>query len=298
MPSFRLPNVTSGVWCMSLTQSGTILTGIDVWKQRVYIVLNTPLGSDPLRPLFGCDWFRYIDKSVLEAGPKIKKEIIDAITIWVPEVKLNKVSYTTSAGLLVFNIQITIGGTTVSLPFQPGRGGFFGGIMGRKIINVALPYAALNVSLVLIIVAAGVTITPTMPSTGILTAAIDNGGSGYAVNDTFTVDTGSILATCKVTGVSGGVVISFVVLTPGAGYTITGSLLPPLSTTATSGGGSGLMVRVSSLTVSAWDNLIEMMIWLRNNLGQYGTWGLSRDELILYLNPAYEDAMITLTRLS
>ena len=135
MPFYSLPSVNSATWCMSVQQAGTVITDVDVYKQRVYCVLNTPLGGDPLRPTFGCDYFKYLDTSLVTAAANIKSEVIKAIKLWVPEVTLNSVVYTVSAGVIVFSIKMTIGKTSVVLPFSVGLNGFFGGVIGTKIIN-------------------------------------------------------------------------------------------------------------------------------------------------------------------
>ena len=70
------------------------------------------------------------------------------------------------------------------------------------------------------------------------------GGSGYAADDTFTVDGGTTLATGKVLTVSAGVVVTYSTTDPGEGY----SVKTGVSTTATSGAGTDLEIDI--LTVS------------------------------------------------
>jgi len=191
---------------MSALKPGTVLTDIEVYKQRCYIVLNTPIGSDPFRPLFGCDYFKYIDTNSIKAAANIKKEIIDALTIWVPEVKLGKVTSSIASGKLVFTIQITFNGESTSFPFKAGRGAFFSGIAGTKIINRDFPFGSTLVSI------------------------------------TLTVD---------------GDPVSFPMSLP-------------------------------------WASMAEMIVWLRANKSTYGTWGMSKDELILYLDQKYKTAEMEL----
>ncbi len=207
MPVYSLPDVSTGVWSMSVLQPGVILTGLDVYLQRCYVVLNTPLGSDPLRPLFGCGYHQYIDNNSISAAAKMKKEIIDAITIWVPEVTLGKITYTIAPGGIMFNISMTFDGSSVSLPFLAGKRNFFGEVTGTKIINTLFPFGATNVSITL-----SVDGTPAMPA------------------------------------------VPFI--------------LP-------------------------WDDLPGMIAWVRSNWGWAGTWGMSKDEVILYLNGSYKQAVIT-----
>jgi len=106
---------TSGLWCMSIQEPGVILQGIDVYRQRCYIVLNTPLGSDPCRPLFGCDWAKQIDGNAITSAANIKKEVIDALTIWVPEVKVGNVKYTIASGQIAVYISLSVAGNNTTL---------------------------------------------------------------------------------------------------------------------------------------------------------------------------------------
>lgn len=210
MAVYELPKVSSGVWCMSASQPGTVITDIEVYKQRVYLVLNTPLGSDPFRPFFGCNYREYIDRPAPIAAVQIKKEIIEAITIWVPEVKLDKITYVITAGKIVFTIKILVNGQTLVMPFSPIRTGFFSGIEGVKIVNREFPYDSTVVSIAM------------------------------------TVD---------------GVAVTF----PGT--------IP-------------------------WTNMETMLAWLKENKGMYGTWGMSKDELILYTKSNYKKVEMSLTKVS
>lgn len=80
---------------------------------------------------------------------------------------------------------------------------------------------------------------------GIKTSTLNNGGTGYAVNDTFTISGGTagLLASGKVLTISAGVVLTYSILTYGSGYSITNGL----GTTATLGIGTGLIVNVTAL---------------------------------------------------
>lgn len=78
---------------------------------------------------------------------------------------------------------------------------------------------------------------------GIKTSTLGVGGSGYAVGNTFTVNTGTTLATGKVLTVATGVVETYEILTPGSGYTVADGV----ATTATSGSGTGLTIDITVL---------------------------------------------------
>lgn len=150
MPLYSQPIVGSSIWSGDVFQPGTILEGIQCIKQRVYIAINTPLGSDPLRPLFGSNIYQYTDRPLLLAAANIKREIIDAITLWVPEVTLNNVSFVldSASGIggpfnrATFTVNMTWGTTTLDpFVFSLGRGVFiFAGIQGENIVDADIPY--------------------------------------------------------------------------------------------------------------------------------------------------------------
>lgn len=61
-----------------------LVTGADSVTQCVRIILRTPKGSDPLRPDFGNDAWRYLDSPVNKAVPYVIRESIDALRQWEP----------------------------------------------------------------------------------------------------------------------------------------------------------------------------------------------------------------------
>ena len=69
------------------------------------------------------------------------------------------------------------------------------------------------------------------------------GGTGYAVDDTFTVDGGSALAEGKVLTVSSGKVSTYELTSPGAGYSVTNGV----DTTAVVGQGAGFAIDITEI---------------------------------------------------
>lgn len=106
------------------------------------------------------------------------------------------------------------------------------------------------------------------PSGAVTSAVVSSGGSGYSVNDTGTIGCslnfgrcyGSGTATYQVTSVSGGAVTGFTITGGGGGYTYSSTNsyvtnyggLPYVTTTATSGSGSGLELQITGVT--GYDN--------------------------------------------
>jgi len=62
-------------------------------NQNISIILTTPKGSDPHRPLFGSNIWQFIDKplTAITKG-RLKKEIVDAISLWEPRVEVEEIN--------------------------------------------------------------------------------------------------------------------------------------------------------------------------------------------------------------
>ncbi len=87
-----LADITSADWSLKLGAIGAIVQGINDIDQCIAIILTTPRGSDPLRPTFGADLWRYIDNPINVAIPSIVREVSAAIAMWEPRVTLQSVS--------------------------------------------------------------------------------------------------------------------------------------------------------------------------------------------------------------
>ncbi len=88
---FRLAtllNIDNPIWGISTIGYGVIVEGIAAIRQRMDLAIRTTKGTDPLRPEFGSRVYQYVDKPVSVAVPNIKKEIVEALQMWVPEVKV------------------------------------------------------------------------------------------------------------------------------------------------------------------------------------------------------------------
>lgn len=77
----RLHDIQTPHWQAALGADGVVTDAADI-AQAIRIVLMTPLGSDPHRPAFGCDNFRYIDKPIARALPHLVRETRAALERW------------------------------------------------------------------------------------------------------------------------------------------------------------------------------------------------------------------------
>ena len=90
--AITLTDITSADWSLALGAIGDVVQGIGDVEQCLGIIVTTPRGSDPLRPTFGADIWRYIDFPINLALPAIVSELTTAITTWEPRVNLVSVS--------------------------------------------------------------------------------------------------------------------------------------------------------------------------------------------------------------
>jgi uncharacterized protein len=93
-----LADITSADWQLMLDSSSTTQTsgsgignavqGVADINQCIGIILATPQGSDPLRPTFACDLWKWLDAPVNIARPHLVREIVTALTKWEPRVRV------------------------------------------------------------------------------------------------------------------------------------------------------------------------------------------------------------------
>lgn len=58
-------------WQPALQRPEEYVCGLDDIHQAIHIILRTPRGSDPHRPLFGSNLWRYIDYPIERAIPHV-----------------------------------------------------------------------------------------------------------------------------------------------------------------------------------------------------------------------------------
>jgi hypothetical protein len=83
-----LPN--SAHWQPALGRNGFVEDIEDI-RQSIRIILETPQGSDPLRPEFGSNIYQYIDRPIDRARPHLVREAVRAIRRWEPRVTVVRV---------------------------------------------------------------------------------------------------------------------------------------------------------------------------------------------------------------
>ena len=84
-------DIKSKDWGFDIEKLGAVVEDISDIHQCIYIILMTVKGTDPLRPDFGCDIFKWIDRPVNEAIPNMIKEAVLAINKYEPRVVVTRI---------------------------------------------------------------------------------------------------------------------------------------------------------------------------------------------------------------
>lgn len=110
-------------WQPKLGAPGEVVEGLYDINQCIRIILTTPRGTDPHRPLFGSDIWRWLDAPVGEAIPQVVREVVDALQAWEPRISLVsvvpeisgervtiRVEWTLRDGVELYRTEVTING--------------------------------------------------------------------------------------------------------------------------------------------------------------------------------------------
>jgi len=100
----KLIDIKATNWQLSNQMIGQVVEGIDDIRQCIGIILTNTKGSDPLRPLFGSDIWRFIDSPINTAVANISAEIIDCIGKWEQRVIIKELTYNISGSRIDFEL--------------------------------------------------------------------------------------------------------------------------------------------------------------------------------------------------
>ncbi|ACI98548.1 GPW/gp25 family protein [Rhodospirillum centenum] len=84
----RHQDIRAVYWQPRLGAGGQVVEDLADIAQCIAIILLTPKGSDPHRPEFASDCWKYIDWPVDQAVPHLVREAVLAIERWEPRVIL------------------------------------------------------------------------------------------------------------------------------------------------------------------------------------------------------------------
>lgn len=86
-----LPVIQSQHWSLCNTSDGVVKDLADI-EQSLDNIWNTEIGSDILRPDFGCNWMQYIDYPIDEAPLLIIRELMLAATKWETRIVVKQIT--------------------------------------------------------------------------------------------------------------------------------------------------------------------------------------------------------------
>jgi len=104
----KIQDIKSVNWQLSNTKIGEVAEGIDDIRQCIGTIITTTKGSDPLRPLFGSDIWKYIDQPVTDAVSGISSEIIDCILKWEQRVQITDLFYSIDGSRIDFSLRVKL----------------------------------------------------------------------------------------------------------------------------------------------------------------------------------------------
>lgn len=110
----QLSEIKSANWSAQLGAFGEVVEDLDDIDQCICTIIATRKGTVPLRPLFGCDAWLYLDAPVDVALPNVVREVYAAIEMWEPRAEIVGVTLAAGDDDSHWKIRIT---------WQPASGG-------------------------------------------------------------------------------------------------------------------------------------------------------------------------------
>ena len=167
-----LNNILSPVWTLSLNGGGEIAEGLDAIKQCLNVIVRTTKGTDPLRPEFGSDLYKYADQPLNTAIPNMKLAMLDAVAMWEPRIKVTYIAHTlgdTDKGQIDFKLGYSLadGSISDSLIVAVNSGGVItGSTRQRMILRAYLPMDGTGLQFQISGQLNGANILPAPPASG------------------------------------------------------------------------------------------------------------------------------------
>jgi uncharacterized protein len=120
-------DITSAEWSLSLRGQGEVEQGFDDINQCIKLIVSTQRGTDPMRPNFGCDLWRFMDYGINVAAARMTNEILSALATWETRIEVTNINYSTLEESVTFNILWILqgnkqrGSASITLDFAPQR---------------------------------------------------------------------------------------------------------------------------------------------------------------------------------
>jgi phage baseplate assembly protein W len=131
-----LAQISSPVWSYGLSGGGAIAEGLSAIRQCIDIIIRTTPGTDPLRPEFGSNVYKYQDHPADVAIPNIKKAILEAIAIWEKRVIITSITHILDISRLYLNVNYRLTDDTLTdiISIAVGNGGISTDITPKRLI--------------------------------------------------------------------------------------------------------------------------------------------------------------------
>lgn len=158
-----------GTYQLSTVGPGAVATGLENIRQCIDLILRTIKGSDPLRPEFGCDVFRFSDRPYNIAIPNMKKAIVDALNLWETRITVSSITHEIVLQNLIFNITyVTSQGIEETIRFALNNEGStsVGQPGGGIIISAFIPSPITNGRYFINLLLDGIGAIPAVPASG------------------------------------------------------------------------------------------------------------------------------------
>lgn len=134
--------IKSAIWTYSIAGGGAISEGLTAIRQCIDIIIRTTKGTDPLRPEFGSEVYKWADRPANVAIPNIKKEILNAISTWEKRVTITNINHRivtdtdTNGSRVIFEIGYKLNQDilTDSLTLIVGGGSVITGVSKKRLI--------------------------------------------------------------------------------------------------------------------------------------------------------------------
>lgn len=116
-------DIRSVNWQVGLGGPGEVAENLADIRQCIGLIITTTKGTDPLRPEFGTNIYRLVDRPVNVAAPAIVQEILTGIQLWEPRVRVKSLVYTLQYERILFdlNLELLVNGDAALIIFEVDR---------------------------------------------------------------------------------------------------------------------------------------------------------------------------------
>lgn len=100
-----LAEIKTQDWSLSITEAGAVVQDLADIEQCIFLIVTTAKGSDPLRPEFGTNIFKYLDKPVSVVRPNLVREVFDGLRSWETRIEVIAVTCEVETSQIIITIE-------------------------------------------------------------------------------------------------------------------------------------------------------------------------------------------------